>query len=160
MVKKKSPLFSTNPEKAASKVAINGVMLGSIFVMLAVVFLELEKFNVVAVIEMVLSIPLLFVSSLAYSKIGYWKEIKLWDGLGYFTNTLGNLFMINAIGLLASVISLMLSFVYFGTTILLLLVYSSINLYYTKSYGPKIFKFLFSLLILFFGGILPLIIHL
>jgi len=30
--------FSTNPEKAASRVAINGVMLGSIFVMLAVIF--------------------------------------------------------------------------------------------------------------------------
>jgi hypothetical protein len=53
-------------------------MLASIFVMLAVIFLE--KFNLLGVMEMVLSIPLLFISSLAYAKIGYWKETKLWDG--------------------------------------------------------------------------------
>ena len=160
MVKKEESFFSTNPEKAASRVAINGVMLASIFVMLAVVFLDLEKFNTLAVIQMVLSIPLLFISSLAYSKLGYWKETKLWDSLGYFTNTIGNLFMINAIGLLASAISIRVSYVYFGLTILLLLIYSSINIFYTKSYGRKLFKLLFSLVILLSGGILPLILHL
>ena len=155
-MKKERDIFSTNPEKAASRVAINGVMLSSIFVMLAVVFSEPGKFARVAVIQMVLSIPFLFVSSLAYSKIGYWKETKLWDSLGYFSNTFGNLFMINAIGLLASALSLIVSFVFFGIIISLLFIYSCINIYYTKSYGSKIFKFLFSLIILFFGGILPL----
>jgi len=156
-MKKQDNLFSTNPEKAASKVAINGVMLASIFVMLAVVFLDLEKFNTIAVIQMVLSIPLLFISSLAYSKIGYWKETKLWDLLGYFTNNFGNLFMINAIGLLASVISITFSYIYFGITIFLFLTYSIINIVYTRMYGRKLFKFLFSLAILVIGGILPLI---
>ena len=156
-MKKQDNLFSTNPEKVASKVAINGVMLASIFVMLAVVFLDLEKFNTIAVIQMVLSIPLLFISSLAYSKIGYWKETKLWDLLGYFTNNFGNLFMINAIGLLASVISITFSYIYFGITIFLFLTYSIINIVYTRMYGRKLFKFLFSLAILVIGGILPLI---
>lgn len=156
-MKKGAGIFSTNPEKAASRVAINGVMLASIFVMLAVVFLDIEKFDKAAIIQMILSIPFLFISSLAYSKLGYWKETKLWDTFGYFTNTIGNLFMINAMGLLAAVISLRFSFVYFGIMIILLVLYSSINIFYTKSLGTKLFKLLFSLAILFFGGILPLI---
>ena len=150
--------FTTNPEKAASKVAINGVMLASLFVMLAVVFLEPEKFNTFAIAEMVLSIPFLFVSSLAYSKIGYWKETKLWDIFGYFTNTIGNLFMINAIGLLAASLSMALAYSYFGVTVFLLLAYSSINVFYSKFFGRKLFKFLFSVALIFLGGILPLLI--
>ena len=118
---KKLKTFTTNPEKAASRVAINGVMLASLFVMLAVVFLEPEKFHILAIAQMILSIPFLFVSSLAYSKIGYWKDTALWELLGYFTNTFGNLFMINAIGLLASRISNSIAFLYFGLTISLLL---------------------------------------
>ena len=156
-MKKEENLFSTNPEKAAARVAINGVMLASIFVMLAVVFLDLERFNKVAVMQMVLSIPCLFISSLAYSKLGYWKETRLWDIFGYLTNTFGNLFMINAIGLLAAAISIAFSWVYFGITLLLLLFYSLVNIFYTKAFGKKIFKFLFSLAIIVIGGIFPLI---
>ena len=158
-MRKEKNIFTTIPEKSSARVAINGVMLASVFVMLAVIFLELDKFNHIAVIQMILSIPLLYVSSLAYSKLGYWKETKRWDMFGYFTNTLGNLFLINAIGILASKISFMVSFIYFGVIVLLLFMYSYINVSHTKRIGPKLFKFIFSLVILFLGGILPLLLQ-
>ncbi|MBT3691428.1 hypothetical protein HOG16_04260 [Candidatus Woesearchaeota archaeon] len=158
-MKRKENIFTTIPEKASARVAINGVMLASVFVMLAVIFLELDKFNPLAVAQMILSIPLLYVSSLAYSKLGYWKETKRWDIFGYFTNTIGNLFLINGIGLVASILSFTVSFIYFGLMILLLFVYSYINVSHTKRIAPKLFKFLFSLAILFFGGILPLLLQ-
>ncbi|TAK95452.1 hypothetical protein EPO05_04090 [Patescibacteria group bacterium] len=157
-MKKEDEFFSTNPEKATSRVAINGVMLASIFVMLAVIFLDYEKFNFLATAQMVLSIPFLFVSSLAYSKIGYWKETRLWDSLGYFTTTFGNYLMINAMGLVAAGISYPLAYSYFGLTIILLLTYSSINIYQTKLVKKQLFKFLFATAIIFLGGILPLIV--
>jgi len=156
-MKKGLKLFRTNPEKAASRVSINGVMLASLFVMLAVVFLEPEKFHFLAIAQMVLSIPLLFVSSLAYSKIGYLKINRRWDFFGYITLTFGNFFMINAIGLIASRISYSLTFIYFGLTIFLLLIYSIVQLSYHRSPLSQIFKFLLSIAIIFFGGILPLI---
>lgn len=159
-MKKESKTCPSNPEKAASRVAINGVMLASIFVMLAVVFLDPEKFNLFAVIQMFISIPFLFVSSLAYSKIGYWRETKIWDSLGYLTHTFGNFFMLNAMGLLASQISSTLALVYFGITIILLLIYSLINLIYgDKSFKNQIAKFLFSTSIIVLGGILPIFLN-
>jgi len=156
-MKEKKGFFITNPEKANSKVAINGVMLASIFVMMAVVFLEIEKFEVIAVAEMVLSIPLLFISSLAYSKVGYLKRTKLWNSLGYFTTTLGNYFLINAIGITSHKLSFTFAYVYFGLIIFLTLAYSIINIINTKQFGKQIFKFLFALVILLLGGVLPLI---
>jgi len=150
--------YSTNPEKAASRVSINGVMLASLFVVLTVIFLEPEKFDLLVVAQLVLAIPFLFVSSLAYSKIGYWKQIRLWDVLGYFTNTLGNLLIINAIGLMVSVISISLALLYFGLMIGLMFIYSLINVIYIRTtWSEKILKFLFLVVILFIGGILPLL---
>lgn len=158
-MKKEEHPFATNPEKAAARVAINGVMLASLFVMLAVVFLEPEKFNQWSIAQMLFSIPLLFISCLSYAKIGYWKNIKPWNALGYFTNTFGNLFMINAIGLLAARLSYSISYYYFGLTVLLLLIYSSISITHTKSVRMKLFSLIFSLAIIFVGGILPLLWH-
>lgn len=153
-------MFRTNPEKAASRVAINGVMLASLFVMLAVVFLEPEKFHYLAIVQMVLSVPFLFVSSLAYSKIGYWDEVAGWSIFGYVTLTFGNMFTINAVGLLASSISISLSYTYFVLIISLLLVYSVLNVSTHKthvSFRRQSFKFFMSLMIIIFGGLIPLL---
>ena len=150
--------FSINPEKATSNVTIAGVMLASLFVALSVIFLEPERFDVWTIAQLALAIPLLFVACLAYAKIGYWKENKLWDTLGYFTNTSGDFLLINAIGLMISKISIGVSLAYFTLTIVLMLIYTIINVIYKPhTLTDKSFKFLFSLLIMIFGGILPLL---
>ncbi|HEY4507495.1 MAG TPA: hypothetical protein VJJ47_01285 [Candidatus Paceibacterota bacterium] len=151
-------MSSTNPEKAASRVAINGVMLASLFVVLAVVFLEPEKFSLIVVAEMVLAIPFLFVSSLAYTKIGYWKEVRFWDSFGYITNTLGNFLLIDSVGLLSYSFSPALAYSYFALIILLMLAYSVINVAYNPKLAySKALKFAFSTAIVILGGILPLV---
>lgn len=155
----KEDLFRTNPEKASAKVSINSFMIASLFFILTLIWtLNPEKFSSIIIYELVLAIPLLFVSSLSYSKIGYWKETKLWDWLGWFTNNIGNIFVLNVVGLIAATFSIKLSFLYFGLTILLMFIYSLINIIYRHNkLAEKLFKFLFFLVILFLGGIYPLL---
>ena len=161
-MEQKESTFRTTPEKAAARVSVNSVMIGSLFLILTLVFtLSPEKFNTLLMVQMVLAIPFLFVSSLAYAKIGYsghWKETKVWDGFAWFLNNLGNILILNVIGLLTSTFSRSLAFVYFGLTLGLMLAYSSINIYYKpKSYAEKILKFLCFAVTMFLGGILPLL---
>ena len=103
-------------------------------------------------------LPLLFVSSLAYAKVAYWKETKLWDRLGWFTNHFGSVFILNVVGLITATFSKNISFLYFGSTIFLMLIYSAINVIYKPAdLGPKLLKFLLFVGTMFLGGILPLI---
>lgn len=149
-------IFKTNPQKSANKVTINSFMMGSLFFVLTLIItLGSNKFSHAIIFQLFLAVPLLYVSSLAYSKIGYWKETYEWDTLGWFTNTTGNLFIINAIGLLALQFSLILSCIYFSLFCLLMIVYTFINIRQNKKiFHEKIFKLIFLLIIVFFGGIL------
>ena len=153
-------IFRTNPQKASARVAINSFMVGSIFVILSIIWsLNPKAFPQIITIQLVMAIPFLYISSLAYAKIGYWNETKLWDGFGWFTNNLGNGFILNAIGLMVATINMPVALLYFGITIALMLIYSLINLVDAPYlFREKMFKFLIFLVILFLGGILPLII--
>ncbi|MDD4989294.1 MAG: hypothetical protein PHV42_02610 [Candidatus Pacebacteria bacterium] len=148
--------FSTNPQKSANKVTINSFMMGSLFFILTLIItLGQDKFSHLIIFQLFLAIPLLYVSSLAYSKIGYWKETSDWDALGWFTNTTGHLFVINAIGLLAVKFSSLLAGVYFTLFCGLMIVYTLINIKHNKQMrSQKIFKLIFLLVVVFFGGIL------
>lgn len=158
-VEKRNLGFKTNPEKSANRVSINSFMMGSLFFILTLILtLSPEKFNMVILSQLVLAIPLLFVSSLAYSKIGYWKDTKHWDTFGWFTNNLGSIFILNVVGLITATFSKNLAFAYFGLTLILMLIYSSINVLNNPSnLKEKTFKFLFFVAILFLGGIMHLI---
>lgn len=151
--------FKTNPEKAAAKVSINSFMIGSLFMILTIIWtLNPNKFSPIVIAQLVLAIPLLFVSSLAYAKIGYWKETKWWDRFGWFTNNLGNLLVLNVVGLITSNVFQYISYMFFGLILLLMLFYSIINIHYKpSSINEKILKYLFFVIIIFLGGILPLI---
>lgn len=155
---KKGDMFSTNPQKASSRITINSFMMGSLFFILTLIIsTDPYKFKSIVIIELVLAIPLLYISSLAYSKIGYHQNVKLWDDLGWFTNNLGNLFVLNVVGLITATFFKNLALTYFTLIILLFLVYSLINFYYNPTQkGQKLFKFLFLVAIILFGGILPI----
>ena len=158
-MKKEVDIFTTNPEKASAKVAINSFMMGSLFFILTIIWtLNPEKFSIFIISQIVLAIPLLFVSSLAYSKIGYWKEIRLWDALGWFTNTTGNAFILNVVGLITATVSQNLAFVYFALLISLMAIYSLINVAYKRhALRPKLFKFFYFVAVLVLGGIMPIV---
>jgi len=152
----KEHFFQTNPAKSANKVTINSFMMGSLFFVLTLIItLDPNRFSKFIIYQLFLAIPLLYVSSLAYSKIGYWKETHDWNTLGWFTNTLGNLFIINAIGLLALKFSQALSELYFFTFCALMIIYTLINIRLNhKIWLQKLFKLAFLLLVIYFGGLM------
>jgi hypothetical protein len=151
-------IFETNANKASTKVTINSFMMGSLFFILTLIWtLNPEKFSIFIIAQIVLAIPMLFVSSLAYAKIGYWEKVNLWDILGWFTNNLGSIFILNAVGLMTAQINKLLGLIYFLLLILLMAIYSIINVVYRRrTLKEKIFKFAFFVFVLAVGGIIPL----
>lgn len=156
-MKQEQDIFLTNPDKAQSKITINSFMMGSLFFILSLIWsLNPERFSIVIIAQIVLAIPLLFVSSLAYAKIGHWKEVKMWDAFGWFTNTTGNAFILNVVGLMTATIYIELAMAYFALTIALMAVYSAINIVYRrKAIKEKLFKFAYFVFIIIIGGMLP-----
>ena len=157
--KEEKYIFSTNPQKSTNKVTINSFMMGSLFFVLTLIItLDPSKFSHLIIYQLFLAIPLLYVSSLAYSKIVYYEKTYHFDTLGWFTNTVGNLFINNAIGLLALKFSPNLSKVYFSLFCVLMTVYTFINVKQNeKIFYEKLFKLLFLLVIVFFGGIIHIL---
>ncbi len=127
-------IFNTNPQKSSNKVTINSFMMGSLFFILTLIItIDPHKFPVLVVYQLVLAIPLLYVASLAYSKVGYWSETQGWETLGWYTNTLGNLFVLNSIGLVASTFDAVLAKIYFALFAILMCVYTFINVKYWRA---------------------------
>jgi hypothetical protein len=156
MEQQEENLFQTNPQKSANKVTINSFMMGSLFFVLTLIItLDPNRFSSLVIYQLVLAIPLLYISSLAYSKIGYWKDTYEWDALGWFTNTLGNLFVLNAIGLVAAKFNTTLAYVYFFLLCALQIAYTLINIKYNRAFWyHKLFKIVFTLIIITLGGFL------
>lgn len=152
-------MFLTNPQKASTRVTINSFMMGSLFFIFTLIWtLNPERFSIFIISQIVLAIPLLFVSSLAYSKIGYWKDVKAWEALGWFTNNVGNIFILNAVGLMTARVDRMLAIAYFALMIILMTVYSSINIYYRRwAMRQKLLKFGYFLFVMLLGGLIPLL---
>ncbi len=158
MRKKQEDAFQVNAKKAAMRITINSTMIGALFFVLTFILASgYERFSFLVISQLVLAIPLLFVSILAYSKIAYWEEAQTWDLYGWVTSNLGNDILLNAIGLMIAGVSVPLAVVYFSLTLLLMVIYSAINIKYTPSIArQKLFKLLFFFSVMFVGGILPL----
>lgn len=156
-MKKEKDIFLTNPEKAQSKITINAFMMGSLFFILSLIWsLNPERFGIVIIAQIVLAIPLLFVSSLAYAKIGHQKEAELWDMFGWFTNTTGNAFILNVVGLMTAMLYAELAMAYFVLTAVLMAIYSAINIAHNpNAIKEKAFKFLYFIFIIILGGMAP-----
>jgi hypothetical protein len=161
-IKKFNPnIYSSkaHPEKASTRVSINAFMMGSLFFILTLVWtLNPQKFSFIIISQLVLAIPLLFISSLAYSKVGYWKTHEVWDRFGWITNTIGNIFVMNVTGLITATIFPKLAIIYFALTIFLVFVYYLLNILYSKHTAKeRILKFVLFLVIIYIGGINPLL---
>ena len=142
--------FSINTHKSANKVTISSFMMGSLFFILTLVLtIDPNRFSPLVIYQLVLAIPLLFVSSLAYSKIGYSKSTHTWDMFGWHTNNLGNLFVLNAVGLVAANYDLTLAKIYFTLFCLLMTVYTLININHEPKLWPaRLYKLLFLLVVI------------
>jgi len=159
MAKPRDNYFEINSHKASIRVTINSIMMGSLFFVLTLIWTtDPLKFSTFTVAQIILAVPLLYVSSLAYSKIGYAKKVIMWDVLGWFTNTIGSIFILNAIGLMTAAIYKDIALTYFLLMIILMVIYSVINIKYTPNeLKEKMFKLVFFLIIMTLGGLLPLL---
>jgi hypothetical protein len=145
------------PEKSSNRVSINAFMMGNLFFIFTLIWtISPEKFSPYILAQLVLAIPLFLISSLSYSKVGYWEKHEAWDRFGWITNTVGNIFILNVIGLMTASFFRNLALVYFALIILLFGIYYAINVKYKPhTKNERIIKFILFLIILFFGGILP-----
>ena len=162
MAKGKNNFFEVNSHKATVRVTTNSIMMGGLFLILTLLWTGGSvKFNVLVVDQLILAVPLLYVSTLAYLKIGYAEKVFMWDTLGWFTNNLGSIFILNAIGLMTAPVNREFALLYFFLTIVLMAIYSIINIVYNPhERTEKMFKFFFFLLFLTLGGLLPLMLGL
>lgn len=154
-------IFKTSPEKAISKVNINSIMMGVLVFVFAFIWSDGPgHFGYIAVFQLILAIPLLFVSSLAYSKIGYRNEsIKKWDYLGWHTNTIGNAFVLNVVGLVVASQYKDIAIIYFMLIIFLMVIYTAINITSSDydSFWNKMYKFAFFDAIILAMGFIPML---
>ncbi len=149
-----------NPEKAASRVAINAFMIGSLFMILTLIWtLGPNKFNPFIIWQLVLAIPLLFISSLAYAKVSYRMNAHMFDRYGWISHTLGNNMVLNSFGLIAASFFMTLGIVYFLLAILTVSLYYIIDSKQDRSQSKEnLLKVILILVIFLVGGIYPLFI--
>lgn len=151
--------FKTNPHKAASKIEINNTLMAVCLTVFGIIWaFAPERLDNVVLVQFIFAIPLLYISSISYTKIAYWKEVRLWNYFGWFTGTTAKAFVLNIIGVLIFLLGHPgFSIMYFIVTWIFLGIYTLINLHFDpKRLKEKIFKFLYFVLIQFFFGILVL----
>jgi len=80
--------FKTNPHKAAAKIRINNTLIGVCLTMFGIIWaFSSNKLTSDIILQFIFAVPLLYVSSLCYTKLAYWKEVRLWEFFGWFTGT-------------------------------------------------------------------------
>ncbi len=147
--------------KASNRVGINRSLIA---IAIGVFFLtvNLNKqilMEEILVLQLVLSIPMLLVSTLAYSKLGYRKKTNRWNILAWITFILGYTFLLNIIGiLLSNTVGTRTALIYFTVTWLVSLAYSIIDISYSKVvWKERLLKDILFTAIIIFLGILPAI---
>ncbi len=138
--------FKTNPHKASAKIGINNNLIAVCITVLGIMWaIAPNRLELGILVQFVFAVPLLYVSSIAYTKIAYYSHIKYWDVLGWFTGTTATAFVLNIIGVLLYFLGYpRMTIIYFLITWILLFIYTLINCHY--NHGDKvvrIFKFLY-----------------
>lgn len=153
----KKESFEISSAKVINKIKLNYFMMGCIFLIFTLIsILSPGRFSYILIAQLTFSIPLLFVSTLAYYKIAYQKEARLFRLFSWFTNNMANMFLLNVIGLIIAQTFKNMALVYFGVIIFFMFIYSLINIKYEEhTFAEKLFKLLFLIMVLILGGILP-----
>jgi uncharacterized membrane protein (DUF485 family) len=127
--------MAPSPSKSSNRISLNRVLFS---IALAAFFLTVNLkeeffFDRVLILQLVLSIPLLLTSMLAYSKVGYRTQTRRWNKLAWITFAFGYGFLLNVIGiLLAKTSGILISIVFFVSTWVLAIIYSLVDISYDK----------------------------
>lgn len=141
--------------KATSRINLSLFLLTvSVTAFFLIINLKEELFyNKILLMQLILAIPLLLTSTLAYSKIGYRDKVERWDLLGWVTFTFGYAFGVNVIGILVGdIISVPLGLIFFAISWLLVIIYYFVDISYEKNtFRVSISKILLFILICLIG---------
>ncbi len=148
--------------KGSDRIQINNILAAASITILSVLLgLSGKKFSDWMVIQLAAATPLLVTSSLAYAKTGYrnLREYPIWDHLGWTTLSLGYIMLLNALTIMLYTSNYSVASWWFvGTTILLFVVYSVLDIMAnTKRLKEKGWKLGFYLALMFLGAILPIV---
>ena len=122
--------------KASTRIALNRTLIA---IAIGVFFLTINLreallFQKILLLQLVLAVPLLLTSTLAYSKIGYREQIERWNTLGWMTFIFGYAFLLNVIGILiGNIIGVMTAIIFFVSSWILSLIYSFVDISYDNS---------------------------
>ncbi len=133
--------FKTNPHKANSKVSINNTLIAVCLGVFSIMWaLSPERLTSEVLLQFILAIPLLYISSTAYTKVAYHDKVKPWDYFGWFTGTTGTAFVLNIFGVLTfSLGHEAMAICYFIFTWVLLFIYTLTNIFEDKKATNKEF---------------------
>jgi len=150
------------PEKAKSRIAMNSRLIAvitAVFFLIINLKIEILTQNEFLALQLVLAIPFLFTSTLAYSKLSYRKETKRWNTLGWITFIIGYAFMLNIIGVLVGkYVDVLFGVLFFLVNWILTIIYSLVDISYEKSViKERLAKDLFFILIQIFFGLFILL---
>jgi len=149
-----------NPEKSATRISINSSMLGILIFILTVIWtLGAKDYNQFIIFQLVLAIPMLFFSNLAYAKIGYRENSFVFDRFGWVVSTLGNNFTLNVVALIAANFYLKLSYIFVAVLFLGITIYYILNILSSDNPVRQILKLIFIYAIIVFGAIVPLVLY-
>ena len=145
--------------KASNRIGINRSLIA---IAIGVFFLTVNLkrqilLEEILVLQLVLSIPMLLVSTLAYTKVGYREKTERWNNLAWITFIIGYTFQLNIIGILLSdIVGKNMAIIYFVVTWIVSLIYSLIDISYDKSaWKERVFKDIIFTLVLVVLGVLP-----
>ena len=152
--------FEIAYRKESNRVVISSALLAicfTLFTFLIAVNPNLLKENIFLTLQLVLSIPFFTTSLLVRTKTSYTLHKSKWTNFGFITYILAYTFLINVVGIsLAIFISVYAALIFFISSIVLALVYSSLEIYYDQArFKERILKDAFFVLILVVLGILP-----
>ncbi len=148
--------------KGSDRIQINGILSGICIGVLSVILTLSDKtISEIVIIQLAMAVPCLTTSSLAYAKTCYrdMGEFNKWDTLGWLTNTLGYIMVLNSMAFLLYQSKYYLStWIFIGTEIVLFAVYSIIDAHLKHSrIKEKVLKIIFYYFLIFLGSVLPIL---
>jgi hypothetical protein len=148
--------------KSNARLFMNTTLIGVSFTIFALLFSLQSDFLIksgILTMQLVLSVPFLLTSTLADTKLSYTFHEKHWESIAWSYFIIGYCFLLNVVGILVyHLIGFTPAALFFVVNIALMLTYSAVEISYNReATARRISKDLFFIIIIFLGGIWPIL---
>jgi hypothetical protein len=149
--------------KGSNRIQVNNILSAVCLAALSILLAQSGKdFSPWIIGQLGIAIPLLITSSLAYAKLCYRAstECRVWDGLGWFTHSVGYIMILNATALLLFLHKeyQQIAWIFLAATVAVFVLYSVLDIIAKRSRAAeKIYKLAFYLILVAVGSVLPVL---